>query len=64
MTASKVRASKQVLLRLPQELVDKIDERAGLTGRSRNNWCIAALNWVTDQPVRDTTTTVIRKERT
>lgn len=50
---------KQVQLRLPDDLAERIDERAGKVGLSRNAWLVKALEWATEQPVR----TVKREER-
>lgn len=42
---------KQVALRLPDDLADKIDERVELVGVSRNEWLIRALRWAVEQPI-------------
>lgn len=34
------------LVRLPEELANEIDARAGETGLSRNTWMVKALTWL------------------
>jgi len=50
---------KQIPLRLPDELVERIDARAEKVGLSRNAWLVKALDWAVNQPV--TTRTVQEK---
>lgn len=42
---------KKVLLRIPDDLAGKIDERAAKVNLSRNEWLTRALEWATEQPV-------------
>lgn len=48
--------TKQVQLRLPDDLAEKIDARADKVGLSRNAWLVKALEWAVEQPVKTVTT--------
>lgn len=48
--------TKQVPLRLPDDLAVKIDARAKKVGLSRNAWLVKALEWAVEQPPRTVTT--------
>jgi len=52
---------KQVQLRLPDDLAERIDERAERVGLSRHAWLVKALTWALEQPTR--TITVTMKEQ-
>lgn len=52
---------KQIPLRLPDELVDLIDERAARFGMSRNAWCEKALRYVVELPARSETVTQTKR---
>jgi predicted HicB family RNase H-like nuclease len=52
---------QQVNLRIPGDLKDRAEQRAGEIGISRNEWMVRALRWALDQPVTDRPTSV--KER-
>lgn len=43
--------TKPVFLRLPDELIARVDERAGKVGLSRNAWAERAFEWALEQPV-------------
>lgn len=43
--------TKQVALRLPDDLLDRIDARAAKIGISRNAWLVRALGWAEGQPI-------------
>jgi predicted HicB family RNase H-like nuclease len=47
--------TKHVDLRLPEELAERIDARAGKVGLSRNAWLVKALDWAVSQPVQTQT---------
>jgi predicted HicB family RNase H-like nuclease len=49
--------TKPVLLRLPDDLAERIDERAAKVGLSRNAWAVRALQWAVEQPVTKRTRT-------
>jgi len=53
--------AQQIHVRLPAELVSRIDDRAQRVGLSRNAWFEKALEWALSQPVR--VWTVETKER-
>ena len=42
------------MLRLPDELAKRIDQRVASVGLSRNAWLVKALTWAVDQPVKTT----------
>lgn len=46
---------RQVMTRLPDDLVERIDERAASVGLSRNAWLVKALTWAVEQPVQTRT---------
>lgn len=46
---------RQHALRIPDELMIRIDERASSVGLSRNEWLVRAIGWALDQPVKTTT---------
>ena len=46
---------KQIPLRIPAELVARIDTRADLVGLSRNEWLRRAVEWALDQPITERT---------
>lgn len=43
---------RQVQLRVDEQLLDRIDERAAKVGLSRNAWIVKALAWAVEQPIR------------
>lgn len=43
---------KQVQLRLPDDLAQRIDARAAKVGLSRHAWIVKALTWAEQQPIR------------
>jgi hypothetical protein len=45
--------TRQVLLRLPDDLAARVDERAGYVGLSRNAWLVKALEWALEQPIKE-----------
>lgn len=47
---------KQVQLRLPDDLAERIDVRAKRVGLTRHAWLIKALTWAEEQPVKTITT--------
>jgi predicted transcriptional regulator len=51
---------QQVTARLPDDLIERIDQRAASVGLSRNAWLVKALTWAVEQPIRTQTV----KERT
>lgn len=50
---------KQMPIRVPDELITRIDERAEKVGLSRNAWLTKAIEWALDQPV---TTRTIKQQ--
>jgi len=53
-------AKKQINVRLPEELIARMDERQNLVGATREQWIERALNWALSQPVtKQKTVTVI-----
>ncbi len=48
-----MRAMKQILMRLPDELGEAIDKRCEQVGLSRNAWLVKALEWAIEQPIRE-----------
>lgn len=42
---------KQIALRVPDDLAEKIDARVDKVGVSRNEWLVRALTWAVEQPV-------------
>lgn len=48
--------TKQHALRMPDELAEKVDQRAGKVGLSRNAWLVKAIEWAVEQPQRTVTT--------
>jgi hypothetical protein len=55
----KPRVTAQIALRLPDEMLKAIDERAEYVAASRNAWIVKALAWALEQPLR----TVTKQER-
>jgi len=51
--------TKKILLRVPDELVERIDKRAAIGDYSRNAWLVKAIEWALEQPVTKRT----REER-
>ena len=47
--------TKQVLLRLPVELVAQVDERCALVGLSRNEWFALVARWRLEMPLAERT---------
>lgn len=48
--------TKHVDLRLPDDLAERIDDRAKKVDLSRNAWLVRALEWAVSQPVTTRTT--------
>lgn len=44
--------TKQHALRIPDELMEAIEERRNKLGLSRNEWIVRALQWAVEQPIR------------
>lgn len=50
---------KQVQLRLPDDLAERVDARTAAVGLSRNAWLNKVIEWALEQPIR----TVKKEER-
>ena len=53
--------TRDVLFRVPTDLLAEMDARVKLTGRSRNDWLIAAVTWALAQPIAKKTITTIER---
>ena len=49
---------RQIQVRLPEDLLERIDQRAKHVQMSRNAWLVKALAWAVEQPVRAVTVQV------
>lgn len=52
-TPAIVHAMKQHALRMPDELAERVDERAARVGLSRNAWLLKAVEWALEQPTKE-----------
>jgi len=53
--------TRDVLFRVPVDLLTEMDARVKLTGRSRNDWLIAAVTWALTQPMAKKTVTTVER---